>query len=334
MTQSPVVAEVDFHAPGKHTGFLRIPHSVDRSAYGWIGVPVVVLNNGTGPTALLMAGNHGDEYEGQIALGRLARELTPGDIRGRIIILSTANVAAAQAGRRVSPLDAGNLNRSFPGDPRGTPTRIIAHYIEETLMPLADYAIDLHSGGQSLFYPATLLRGSGHNDRERASLKAMQDAFDLPYTWVFTSGGGPGSTAPTAMGAANRKGVVSVMAELGGGGAVTPEILHLCERGLRRVLHALDMLPGHAPDTARGSREVNAIGLIHAYETGVLELLKEIGDDVTRDEVVALIHHPDTPWTPATRLRSPSTGMVLCKRAMAQVARGDAVFQIARDVSA
>ena len=60
MTASLVTAEVDFDAPGKLVGFVRVPHSVHRSAYGWIPVPVVVLNNGDGPTLLLMPGNHGN----------------------------------------------------------------------------------------------------------------------------------------------------------------------------------------------------------------------------------------------------------------------------------
>jgi predicted deacylase len=37
------------------------------------------------------------------------------------------------AGMRTSPLDEGNLNRSFPGDPYGGPTAQIADYIESVL---------------------------------------------------------------------------------------------------------------------------------------------------------------------------------------------------------
>jgi uncharacterized protein len=334
MTGSLVTAEVDFDAPGKQTGFLRVPHSVHRSAYGWIPIPVVVLKNGDGPTLLLMAGNHGDEYEGQVALTRLARELSSDEISGRIIILTMVNAPAAEAGLRTSPIDAGNLNRAFPGNARGTPTQMIAHYVEEVLMPLADYAVDLHSGGTSLFYPATLLRGMGHSAEESEKLTRLQGAFDLPYAWVFTGGGGRGSTAPTAMGAANRKEVVCVMAELGGGGTVTPNILHLCERGLRRVLHELGMLPGYAPDNRHGTREVNVQGSIYAYDSGLLELLKDIGDAVAQGEAVALIHRPDTPWKEPEQLHSPYSGMILCKRALGLVERGDAVFQIAKDVGA
>jgi predicted deacylase len=332
MTESSVTSQIDFDAEGRHCGFLRVPHSVHRSAYGWIAVPVVMLKNGAGPTILLMAGNHGDEFEGQIALTRLARDLTPEEIRGRVIIMSATNLPAAQAGLRTSPIDDGNLNRCFPGNARGTPTQMIAHYIEEILMPVADFAVDLHSGGTSLYYPATLLRGMGDSAETRAKLSRLQTAFDLPYAWIFTGGGGRDSSAPTAMGAANRKGVVSVMAELGGGGAVTPDILRQTERGLRRVLHALGMLPDYQPDPPRGTRELNICGSIYAYDSGVYEPLKDIGDEVSLDELVAQIHHPDRPWQQPDELRSQYTGMILCKRALGRVERGDAIFQVARDV--
>jgi Succinylglutamate desuccinylase / Aspartoacylase family len=54
--------------------------------YGWIPIPVASIKNGNGPRILLMAGNHGDEYEGQVALGKLIRSLEPAEVSGRIII--------------------------------------------------------------------------------------------------------------------------------------------------------------------------------------------------------------------------------------------------------
>jgi predicted deacylase len=328
-----ITSEVDFEASGKHSGFLRVPNSVHRSAYGWIPVPVVSIRNGEGPTLLIMAGNHGDEYEGQIAVSNLARELGPADICGRLILMPMVNYPAAQAGFRTSPLDQGNLNRLFPGDVAGSPTEMIAHYIEDELMPLADYAIDLHSGGSSLFYPPTLLRGQGHSPEEAQALIRIQYAFDLPYAWVFTSGGGRDSTARTAMGAANRNGVINVMAELGGGGEVTPDILQRTERGLRRILHTLDMLPTYTPDAAQGTRELNAQGSVFSYTAGLFEPLKSIGEGVSKGDVVGRVHHPDTPQSEPDMIISPYEGIVLCKRAMAQVVRGDAVFQIASDAA-
>jgi predicted deacylase len=134
-SQSRLTAEIDFDRDGKQHGFIRLPYSVHRSAYGWIPIPVACIKNGDGPRVLLMAGNHGDEYEGQVALGKLIRSLEAEEVRGRIIILPSANFPAAMAGSRTSPLDEGNLNRSFPGDPYGGPTAQIANYIESVLLP-------------------------------------------------------------------------------------------------------------------------------------------------------------------------------------------------------
>src|SRR5947208_7146317 len=157
--RSRLSPEIDLDGGGKQTGFLRLPHSVHRSAYGWIPIPIARISNGDGPRILLMAGNHGDEYEGQVALGRLIRDLDPAEVRGHIIILPSANFPAAMAGTRTSPLDAGNLNRSFPGDPDGGPTAQIAYYIESELLPRCDFVLDLHSGGSSLTYlPTALMR--------------------------------------------------------------------------------------------------------------------------------------------------------------------------------
>jgi hypothetical protein len=279
----------------------------------------------------MLAGVHGDEYEAQIALSRLAQDLVPEQLRGRVILLPMTNLPAAQAGLRTSPIDNGNLNRTFPGDPTGTPTAMIADHLENALLPMADYLVDLHSGGTSLYYPPTLLRGRGVSPEEADKLRLLQDAFDLPYAWVFTSGGGQTSAARTAMGAGNRNGVVSIMAELGGGGAVTPDILKMTERGLRRILHVLGMLPGYQPDAARGTRELHAQGSVYAYHSGLFEPLKDIGDTVVQGETIGLVHHPETPLQAPDAIASPYEGIVLCKRALAPIARGDAAFQIARD---
>ncbi|MDE4132621.1 succinylglutamate desuccinylase/aspartoacylase family protein [Phaeobacter sp. QD34_3] len=328
---SPVTSEVDFGAEGRQQGFLRVPHSVHRSAYGWIPVPVVCLCNGEGPTVLLMGGVHGDEYEGQIAISNLARSLAAEEIRGRVIFLPMANAPAAEAGLRTSPIDDGNLNRLFPGDPSGTPSQVIAHYIEEELLPLCDVMVDLHSGGSSLYYPPTLLRGQGWTQEEAALLKRLEAAFDLPYAWVFTGGGGPNSTARTAMGGANRKGVVSVMAELGGGGALDPEILKVTERGLRRILHGLGVLPGYEPDVQRGTRALHAQGSVYAYEAGIYVPLRDIGDTVQEGEAIGYIHRPDTPWAPPKEVTTPYSGLILAKRVPGPARRGDALVQVFRD---
>src|SRR5260370_826761 len=136
-----------------------MPPTPPLSGYGWHRVRVAGTRNGAGPRVLLMAGNDGDEYEGRGALGKLIRSLEAEEVCGRIIILPPANFPAAMAGMRTSPLDEGNLNRSFPGDPYGGPTAQIADYIESVLLPQCDFVFDFHSGGSSLTYvPSALMR--------------------------------------------------------------------------------------------------------------------------------------------------------------------------------
>ena len=40
--KSRLSPDIDLDGDGKQTGFLRLPHSVHRSAYGWIPIPIAV----------------------------------------------------------------------------------------------------------------------------------------------------------------------------------------------------------------------------------------------------------------------------------------------------
>lgn len=141
---------IDFDKLGKQIGFVDIPHSPHDDAWGATRIPLAVISHGSGPTVILEAGNHGDEYEGPITLGELIRELDPAQVNGRIIFLPAVNTPAVDAGRRTSPVDGLNLNRTFPGDPAGTITQQISAYVSHVIMPLGDAFVDLHSGGSSL----------------------------------------------------------------------------------------------------------------------------------------------------------------------------------------
>ena len=126
---SSAFVTVDFDKPGKQIGFLMIPHSPHEDAWGVTQVPLAVIANGRGPTVIIEGGNHGDEYEGPITIGELIRDLDPDEVQGRLILMPANNVHAVRAGRRTSPVDGLNFNRSFPGDPRGSITEQIAAYV-------------------------------------------------------------------------------------------------------------------------------------------------------------------------------------------------------------
>jgi N-alpha-acetyl-L-2,4-diaminobutyrate deacetylase len=68
MRDNPIKSTVDFDLDGVQHGFLKVPYSGDDSGWGAVMIPVTVVKNGEGPTALLTGANHGDEYEGPIAL--------------------------------------------------------------------------------------------------------------------------------------------------------------------------------------------------------------------------------------------------------------------------
>ena len=185
MTQ--IVSTLDFDRDGKQIGWLHLPHSVTRSAYGVLPIPVAVIRNGPGPQVLLTAGNHGDEYEGQVVLTRLIQELQPEQIRGGLIIIPALNQPAVLAATRVSPLDAGNLNRIFPGDSDGGPTWQIADYVEQHLLTRVEVVIDFHGGGASLDYrphASTHFAPDAPAEHKRQSLDLVSK-LGVPHVMVF-----------------------------------------------------------------------------------------------------------------------------------------------------
>lgn len=133
------------------------------------------------------------------------------------------------------------------------------------------------------------------------------------------------------MTATSRKSIINVVVELGRGGEATSCILRRTESGLHRNAYALDLSPACVRDAAKGTRELTAKGSVRADVQDLLEPLKAVANNVAEGEISCLIHHPDTPQNDADSIMSPCTGSVLCRRAMAQAMRGDAVCQIGTD---
>lgn len=329
--KSRLICEVDFEKDGKQTGFVRLFHSVHASAYGFIPIPIVVIRNGEGPTAVFVSGNHGDEYEGQIALCNLAGHLDPAKITGRVILLPMANFPAGMAGRRTSPIDEVNLNRAFPGDPNGTVTQQIAYWIESTLLPKADFIADLHSGGSSLSYvPCALMKLSG-NEKRDAAQRAMLEAFGAPINYITPGGSGTGQDN-TLSGGAERLGIPTIGTELAGSGTVTPAALRVVRRGLANLLVHAGILPeSERIEIPTPPQFVTVTGpehFVYAGESGVWEPTVELGQTVTEGQIAARIYTPETPWRAPTVMRFQAGGLVLCKRIPGRTTRGDCLFHL------
>ena len=331
--RSRMSAEVDLERDGKQTGFIRLFHSVHASAYGFIPIPVVVIRNGAGPTALLVSGTHGDEYEGQVTLCNLAKSLEPSQIKGRVILLPMSNFPAAMAGRRTSPIDEVNLNRAFPGNPDGSITQQIAHYISTELIPLADIVFDLHSGGSSLRYvPSVLMKTNADKAFEKRTFAAMQ-ALAAPLAYVSEGGQGTGQDQ-TLGGEAVRQGIIALGCEMGGAGTVNPTALHIIERGVRNLLVHVGILPESARIAGEPTR-ITFVGgadyFVYANEGGVWEPCVELGDMVRAGQLAARIHTPETPWAPPAEVHFARDGMVLVKRIPGRTVRGDCLFHLCTD---
>ena len=52
MPGNPIVPTIPLDQDGTHHGFLRLPYSRDDSAWGSVMIPITVIRNGEGPTAL------------------------------------------------------------------------------------------------------------------------------------------------------------------------------------------------------------------------------------------------------------------------------------------
>jgi len=332
-SKSRITAEVDFSRNGRQHGFLRLFHSVHSSAYGFIPIPIVVLKNGDGPTALFVSGNHGDEYEGQVALCNLVKSLDPARIHGRVIILPAANFPAAVAGRRTSPIDEGNLNRMFPGDPNGTVTQQIAWYIEHELVPLADLVCDLHSGGSSLMYVPSVLYGGWRRDGGTAAAVAALKAFAASTAYVMEENQG-GDT--TLSGGGKRQNVLCLGTEAGGSGHVTRSALRMVERGVNNLMVHLGILPESARIAPDGPTRTLLVGgadyFVYAPDNGLFEPLVELGDTVRAGQPAARIHLPETPWAEPVTAHFAHDGFVLCKRIPGRTMRGDCLFHLGTDI--
>lgn len=328
-TQSgPARLDLSLDRPGRSVGALRLPWSHDRSAYGQIVVPVIVIGNGEGPTALLTAGVHGDEYEGQIVLGALARGLTPERVTGRVIIVPCANPAAALAGRRTSPLDDGNLARLFPGDAQGGPTSQLAEGITRLLLPEADFLVDFHSGGSTLEYlPCAFGRLPPDTALSEQVLNLLM-AFGAPATAVVRRPEARGTLVATAL----AQGVVAMATELGGGGGVTRETVALAEQGLMRALAHMGILEPAGGTPGTRLLAVDAAHFVRSPGRGLFEPAFVLGQQVTPGDLAGRLSDPERPDRPPEEIVFAAGGIVLCRRVPTIVEPGDVLVHLGEDV--
>lgn len=290
MSKNPIVPTIPLDAQGVHHGFLKLPYSRNDSAWGSVMTPISVVANGDGPTALLTGANHGDEYEGPIALQELAVELKPEEITGRVIILPMLNLPAFSAGLRCSPIDDLNMNRSFPGVPDGTVTQKICHYIATELVPKADIVLDFHSGGKTLdFLPFAAAHILDDKKQEAACMAAMQ-AFNAPYSVKMLEIDSVGMFDTEV----EAQGKTFVTTELGGGGTATARSIEIARKGVRNLLIHANILRGEL--TLEHSKQLEMPDescFTFSQNAGLVEYLVDLGESVLEGQTIARIWPSD-----------------------------------------
>jgi predicted deacylase len=328
---------VDFDAEGKHTGVLFVPDANnENSAWGSIAVPIACIRNGSGPTVVLSAGNHGDEYEGQLALRRIVAETGPGDVRGRLIVLPCLSVSAAKSARRLWP-DGTNFNRAFPGSPTGRAHELLADFLSTELFPRADVVGDFHSGGRSLNFPpmASMHLVDDPEQRRKMVDAALALNTDWLLVYVDVTGGGllPGEV--------ERQGKVMVSAELGGGGIVTPETVHGAHAGIVNVARSVGVLAGDVVSRAElgkpPTRVVSATdpeNYVLAPASGLFDPTAPFGAAVDAGDELGRIYTLDELEREPRIVTAPTAGIVVASRPLPIVTRGDCVALVAQEVDA
>lgn len=324
-----ITSTVDFGAEGKQIGWLNVPHSVTRSAYGVIPVPIAVFRNGDGPGILLTSGNHGDEYEGQVVLTRLIQSLEAKDIKGLVIVIPSLNTPAAIAGTRVSPLDGGNLNRAFPGDPDGGPTWKIADYVHNHLVPMVDVAADFHCGGGSLDYrphASTHFSPNAPDELKARSVAAVK-ALGLRHVMIFENANAGGGMAT----ATKHHGKIYLNGEYGGTGSLTRSGVSLVEGAVGRLLSFFGATDTKFEDLPppQALRVFGPSAYVYVPEPGVFVPETELGDEVARGDRCGELIFPENPSRAPIAVHFNAAGTVVCKRHPARVDRGDCVAQLA-----
>ncbi|MFD1468770.1 succinylglutamate desuccinylase/aspartoacylase family protein [Hymenobacter caeli] len=281
-----------------------------------IDVPVHVLRApAPGPTLLLMAGMHGDEVNGIEIIRRMLRRDLLMPTRGTVVAIPILNIYGFLNFSREVP-DGKDVNRAFPGSPRGSLASRVAHRFMREIMPLLDYAVDFHTGGAARAnYPQ--VRCELGVDPETDALAA---AFGAPFT--LHAGLRPGSVRE----AAQRLGKRLLVFETGESLRLDEPGIELAVAGTLRVLHHLGMGPA-VPGPAQPSIVCRRHTWLRARFAGLFRAHVQNGVFLEKGQVYGSVADPY--GERAVRLESPVSGYVVGLNHMPVVNQGDALLHLA-----
>jgi predicted deacylase len=224
----------------KTRGYIQVGSDTDGTSFK---IPVLIAaGKEEGPTIWVQGCIHGEEYGGAASIIRFFQELDITDLKGTFVGIPVTNLPSFKARSRISPLDGANLNRIFPGNPKGTYSQRLAHVLLSTIKEAADYVIDLHSGGIGAEVPFYMIV---KHDETEAAKKSMWLAQRMGSDVIWRSEGEAG-TSGTGTTHIMANGIPAVTVECGGGN-VTEEHERLFKEAIGNAMKALGMITGEPP---------------------------------------------------------------------------------------
>ena len=275
----------------------------------------VVHGREEGPTVWITAATHGDEVVGVEVVRRVLARLDPKSFRGTLVAVPIVNVFGFTAGNRYLP-DRRDLNRSFPGSPRGSLASRIAHLLMTEVVGRGEVGIDLHTGAFG-----------------RTNLPQVRADLDDPRTrWLAEAFG-----APVMIGAKLRDGSLRAAAREQGTAVLLYEggeawrfdewAIDAGVSGVRRVLAALGMVGVNGDATGPTSLVSWSSGWVRARSTGILQLDAALGQRVEQGERLGALSNS---FGKTLRLvHADRSGIVIGRSTTPLVNNGDALIHIA-----
>jgi len=281
-----------------------------------------------GRTLIVIAGVHGNEYEGMEAIRRVWEALDPARLNGSVCAVIIGNPFSYTKRSRTTPVevDGMNLARVFPGDAEGSPTERLAagllDLVERNIGP-NDLFVDLHSGTAEVAF-ATMV---GFRDIQNAARSKSEEAarhFGLPLLWAIPDSVGP-FNAETA-----RRGIPTVGTETTGRAGCRERDVSAYERGLWNLLAYLEILPERSKPV-RESQPVRTTVDVFSPDRGFARIHKHLGDRVDRRDVLATIVDPF--GNEVAEVESPVSGTVWAAVETPLVNSNDLMFMLALEPS-
>ncbi|MCO5223769.1 MAG: succinylglutamate desuccinylase/aspartoacylase family protein [Thermomicrobiales bacterium] len=311
--------------PGERRHYLiELGHRPDGTP---MGIPMIAVSGRQpGPVLGIIAGLHGDEYEGPEALRSLVNNLDLNSLAGSILCTPAANIPAYENFSRTGWIDHLDLNRSFPGNQEGYLTQQIANALVKGIVEQADIVVDLHSAG--LGYD--LVPYVGFNNTKgpvgEESFR-LAKAFGIPLLY--------GSTpfANVLRQEAVRREIPALLVEVGGAARVQAEGVELVERGLLNVLKALEMLPGSMEFLPEWFTLIEAPPegeFMHVRTGGFVRNHTELEAMVQAGDLLATII--DVYGNELDQVISPIDGLVLSYRTIPVIRTGEWGYSVVRIV--